>query len=345
MNIEQLWHEMEEEGETNAAWLTRYARPQAGHPVLIALEQTTRARAFLVPVSREALPPRREWPECGGLELISVALESQAHLGVQLRDSAYTDVFTALAEDVAPRVAGAKGAKQAAAELLGRLRRWQQFLTAARDLLSVEAQRGLWGELHVLLTHLLPVLGAAASVGGWKASAAAHQDFQFSAGAVEIKTTAAKQPQSVRITSERQLDDTGVGALFLHVVVVDEREVPPGGDAPGQSLYALIDTIRAVLSSDPVALGCFNDRLLDRGWLDTHASRYEGRRWTVRGEHTYRVRQGFPRFVEADLPPGVGDVSFAVSLAACEPFATLVSEVGSALFQTNPCRCDNPTTP
>jgi hypothetical protein len=34
---------------------------------------------------------------------------------------------------------------------------------------------------------------------------------------VEVKTTAAKQPQSVRITSERQLDDTGVGALFLHV--------------------------------------------------------------------------------------------------------------------------------
>jgi hypothetical protein len=29
--------------------------------------------------------------------------------------------------------------------------------------------------------------------------------------------TAAKQPQSVRITSERQLNDTGVGAQFLHV--------------------------------------------------------------------------------------------------------------------------------
>lgn len=67
----------------------------------------------------------------------------------------------------------------------------------------------------------------------WKAALAAHQDFQFSTGALEVKTTAAKQPQSVRITSERQLDDTGVGALFLHVVVVDEREVAAAGSTPG----------------------------------------------------------------------------------------------------------------
>ena len=275
-------------------------------------------------MSKAALPPRREWPECRGLELISVALGSQPHLGVRLRDPACADVFTALAEDVAPRVASASGAKQAAAELLGRLRRWQQFLTAARETLSIEAQRGLWGELHVLRTHLLPALGVSATVAGWNASAAAHQDFQFPGTAVEVKTTAAKQPQSVRITSERQLDDTGVGALFLHVVVVDEREVPAGGTAPGQSLPALIADVRAGLSADLIPLAAFNDRLLDRGWLDTHASRYEGRRWTVRVERTYRVRRGFPRLAEVDLPTGVGDVNFAVSLAACEPFAAPV---------------------
>ncbi len=340
MTIEQLWLEMEAEAEAgaNTAWLTRFARPQTGYPLLVALEQTTRVRGLLVPVARAALPPRREWPECRGLELISVALGSQPHLGVRLRDAACADVFTALAEDVAPRVAAASGSKQAAAELLGRLRCWQQFMTAARDLLSIEAQRGLWGELHVLRTHLLPALGAAATVTGWKASAAAHQDFQFSSGAVEVKTTTAKQPQSVRITSERQLDDTGVGALFMHVVVVDEREVPAGVSAPGQSLPALIFGVRTELSADPVALAAFNDRLLDRGWLDAHASRYEGRRWTGRAERTYRVRRGFPRLVEVDLPTGVGDVNFAVSLAACEPFAAPVSGMLGELSQPNPRR-------
>ena len=99
----------------------------------------------------------------------------------------------------------------------------------------------------------------------------------------------------------------------------------------GTSLSALIADLRAELSTDPVALAAFNDRLLDRGWLDAHASRYESRRWTVRGEHTYQVRRGFPRLVEVDLPTGVGDVNFAVSLAACEPFAAPVSGMLGAL--------------
>lgn len=156
--------------------------------------------------------------------------------------------------------------------------------------------------------------------------------------------SAAKQPQSVRITSERQLDDTGVGALFLHVVVVDEREVPAGGSVPGQSLTALIADIRIQLSADLIALAAFNDRLLDRGWLDAHASRYEARRWTVRGERTYEVRRGFPRLVEADLPAGVGDVSFAVSLAACEPFAAPVPVMLTALTETSAPRRRQPRT-
>jgi hypothetical protein len=80
--------------------------------------------------------------------------------------------------------------------------------------------------------------------------------------------------------------------LFLHVVV-DEREVPARGSAPGQGLPAHIAATRTELSVDLIALAGFNDRLLDRGWLDTHANRYEGRSCTVRGERTYQVRRGF----------------------------------------------------
>jgi len=114
-----------------------------------------------------------------------------------------------------------------------------------------------------------------------------------------------------------------------------KREVPAGGSAPGQSLSTLIADTRSELATDLIALTAFNDRLLDRGWLDAHVSRYEGRRWTVRGERTYEVRLGFPRLVEVDLPAGVGDVNFAVSLAACEPFAASVSVMLAALTQTS----------
>jgi hypothetical protein len=138
---------------------------------------------------------------------------------------------------------------------------------------------------------------------------------------VEVKTTAAKQPTSIRITSERQLDDTGVGSLFLHVLVVDEREVPAAADGPGESLPGLIAEIRQQLSGEAGIVALFNDRLIEAGWLDPLASRYEGHRWTLRAEHTYRVASGFPRITETDLPPGIGDVSYAISLHACTAFA------------------------
>jgi len=338
MTIEELWNEIEAEvaADDSAAWVLRRATVTSGHPLLVAMEPATRIRALLLPATKSEVPPRRDWPECRGLVLQMVAVAGATHLAVRLRDAASADVFTALAEDVAPRVAAATRTMDAVAALLGRLRCWQQFLAAAQVGLSREEERGLWGELHTLEMHLIPAFGPADAVAAWKAGTAAHQDFQCPAGALEVKTTAAKQPQSVRITSERQLDDTGVGALFLHVVAVDEREVAPAGTTPGTSLPGLVGEIRLTLRNTATS-AVFEDRLRECGYSDLHAPRYEGRRRTVRSEQTFRVIEGFPRLTESLLPPGVGDTSYAVSLAACLPFATSSPEMLAALSHpTNP---------
>lgn len=329
MTIEQLWQEMA--GEGGSVWRLRLARKHGTHPLVLALEPVNHSRVLLVPVPGVVLPPRRDWPECRGLEWITISLDSTPYWGVRLRDATCSDVFVSLAQDLDARLALAGGTEQAAAELYGRVKLWQQFLKAWQEGLSLEARRGLWGELYVLCAHLLPVLGPVVAVTGWKAGSAAHQDFQFPNAAVEVKTTAAKQPQSIRITSERQLDETGAGALFLQVVVVDEREVGMAEDAPGQSLTALVTDLRAQLAPDLSTLGFFNDLLLQRGWHDEHGPRYENRRLTVRKELTYQVRPGFPRLLECDLPPGVGDVSFGIALAACEPFEVPIHELQNTL--------------
>ena len=95
---------------------------------------------------------------------------------------------------------------------------------------------------------------------------------------------------------------------------------------------SLIAEIRLKLSADASALDDFNVRLLDRGWVDVYASRYEKRRWTVRDEMTYRVRAGFPRIVESDVVAGVGDISYLISLAACSTYAVNVSEMLASLL-------------
>jgi hypothetical protein len=260
-----------------------------------------------------------------------VSISGATHLAVRLRDAASTDVFSVLAEDVKHRVAAATRTVDAVTALLGQLRRWQQFLAASKVGLGREEERGLWGELHVLKTHLIAACGSSEAVAAWKAGSAAHQDFQRPTGALEVKTSAAKQPQSVRITSERQLDGTGVGTLFLHVVAVDEREVAPAGSAHGVSLPGLVANLRLALESEPTPLAVFEERLIERGYFDMHAPRYEGRRRTVRSEQTFRVADGFPRLTESMLPTGVGEVSYALTLAACAPFFTTTAEMLWAL--------------
>jgi hypothetical protein len=295
--------------------------------LLVALEASENRRALLLPLPKAAIPGRREWPQCRGLEIFSVVIAGQPHLGVRLRESSSADVFTALAEDVAPRVAATSDPQAAVAALLGRLRRWQKFLAAGMAGLSPEQQRGLYGELHTLRQYFLPCFGAETAVAAWRAPRRTHQDFQLASGAVEVKTTTAKQPQSVRITSERQLDQAGIPWLFLHVVVLDEREVEGVHNAVGEGLPDIVGVLRKQLQATAAAAETFDDRLLDVGYLEVDVPRYENRRFTLRREHTFRVKRGFPCLVEENLPTGVGDVSYALSLAVCEPFATSIEDM------------------
>ena len=291
-------------------------------------------------MARIAIPSRNRWPACRGLELFARRLSDdgadEATLGVTLKEPRFADVFTALAEDLARRVTEAGAAAAQVKTLLGQLARWQKFLAISAEGLSVEEQRGLFGELHVLRAHLVPALGSLPAVNGWTAPDAAHQDFQFATGAVEVKTTVAKQPQSVRITSERQLDDTGIAVLFLHVVVLDEREVDAGRGGAGETLPVLVEDLRRRLAAEAGALEAFDDHLLDAGYLDSHAPRYEGRRFSLRRELTFRIERGFPRLVERDLPEGLGDVSYALSLAACRDFSVAPGEMTGGLAAAGP---------
>ncbi len=327
MRIENLWREMETEANTfgAAAWLTRFALPRAAPALLVAMETHHRRRALLLPLPKDAMPPQRDWPRCNGLEVFELTLGDEPHLAVRLIDVACADVFTALAEDIAPRIATVASAHEAAVTILGRLRRWQRFLAAGFAGLSLERQRGLFGELHVLLARVLPALGAKRAVAGWRSPHASHQDFQFSAASIEVKTTVAKGPPSVRIASERQLDRVGTRALYLLAVLLDERETDPGVEPVGQNLPDLVAQVKLCLAGETLDL--FDDRLLELGYLQADASRYENRRFSLRQERAYRVDDGFPRIVESDLPSGVGEVSYRLELSACEPFAISVDEM------------------
>ena len=313
--------EVEAAARGAAGWLTRYALPRSGRTLLVAIEGATGTRALLLPLPKAEIPPKKEWPNSEGLEVFALRLDAEFHLGVRLRAVPFADVFSVLAEDIARQVAEAPDPKAAASAMLARIRRWRKFLAAAAAGLSIEGVRGLVGELLLLRDHLLGSLGPSGAVTAWRAPLRAHQDFQALGGAIEVKATTAKQPQTIRITSERQLDTTGLVFLYLHVVILDERIFDPEQPVVGERLPDLVNDLRRRLERSPESAEDFEDRLLEAGYLDAEAHRYADRLFTPRGEKTFLISEGFPRILELNLPSGIGDVSYSISLPACEPFA------------------------
>jgi Putative PD-(D/E)XK family member, (DUF4420) len=324
-----IWEELERvtpPGESGR--VKRRIKPEANCDLFLALAKPANLRMVLMLVKASSLDGIDELPTARGVEArIARPGEdgSDASLELVLTDPRSADIFTALAADIADAVAAESSEPEAVAALIGRLGRWQRFLEeAGSEGLTPERQRGLYAELWLLRTYLVDAVGATSAVQAWTGPARASHDYQFGPCAFEVKGTAAKQHQVLRIVSERQLDDTGVETLFLFHLSLDAHR------DTGESLPALVGDVREALHGTAGAT-VLEDGLFGAGYLDAHRHLYENPGYTVRESNFFRVAEGFPRIVETDLVPGVGDVHYSVAVAECKHFLvdadTVIEEV------------------
>ena len=312
MNISQIWSELEAQGAT-AGRFRRRIHEESVADLYLAVDKPANTRALLIDVDLTGIE-LGELPSGRGIDLRRVPTSAGGEaMELVLSKQSFADLFDALVADVAGAAAGGVDKADVAARVAARVRRWQSFLRETGTGLSPERQRGLFGELFFLRRVLLGPVPPPAAVEAWVGPHGAPQDFAFGAAAVEVKTTAGAQPQLLRITSERQLDTTALNHLALFHLSLDARE------GAGQTLPELVAEIRKSLQ-DPATADLFEDRLFTGGYLDAQAVQYRTG-YTVREAGIFLVGQGFPRLVEADCPPGVGDVVYSIAVSALTPFA------------------------
>lgn len=318
MTFERIWAEMEQVTPPgHVGRVMRRVRPDAHCDLFLGLAKPSNLRMVVMPVSESSLTSLVDLPMSRGVEA-RIARPgdhgADPSLELVLIDPRASDIFTALATDVVGAAAAELDEARAVASFVGRLRRWQRFLDeSGPGGLEPDEQRGLFAELWLMQYVLFDAFGPTLSLTAWTGPSHASHDFQFGPGAVEVKGSAAKQDQHLRIASERQLDDTGLDALFLFHLSLDEHR------ETGTSLVDLVAEIRARLAS--TAEGpLFEDRLWDAGFSDAHSPLYANPGYTVRESNFFRVTGDFPRITEADLRSGVGDVRYAISVAECRHF-------------------------
>jgi hypothetical protein len=262
-------------------------------------------------------------PKAAGIEMnLSAVSRVEYELQLVLTANDLNEVFNPLVADVADVARDAPDATGALSAAVQRFGRWQELLSAVgRDGLTVEARRGLYGELLVLGDVLLTQLSPAEAVAAWTGPTGTNQDFEMPDVAVETKASTAKRPRSIRIASERQLDGAGTAALLLGLVQLDERR---GGT--GESLNRRVDGIRRQLT-DPAARTRFDGLLIQAGYLPVQRDLYDEPRYTLRDLRFWHVRDDFPRLVESDLPEGVGDCSYRLDVSALSIYKAETDEV------------------
>ncbi|TCJ94908.1 PD-(D/E)XK motif protein [Nocardia alba] len=317
---ESVWQELEAHQQI-AGRSTRRLHPDSPHDIQVSVTHPALRRMLLVGTDAKTADTVRqeihEMPVTHGLQLnLSSVSGNHYELQVMLTDDELTEVFTPLVVDIADVVVDAPTTETAAEAAVRRYVRWQQLLRSVlRDGLSRQARCGLFGELHFLLEYILPAVDQHTAVSSWTGPRQTNQDFQLPGVAVEIKATTARAPRTIQIASERQLDTADSTPLTLAHIVLDDRQ-----SGSGRSLNILVDEIRARLTS-PSASQRFEGLLVQAGYLPSQRDLYDHDRYTLRRSEFWAVGEGFPRIVEAELPPGVSNCTYTIDVSALTAYS------------------------
>ncbi|MDZ7961468.1 MAG: PD-(D/E)XK motif protein [Aulosira sp. DedQUE10] len=331
MIVHDTWKLLEENtGALTSGYLSRRLLPELEYDIFLAIEKPANTRLLMLRVKNSSIGKGTVFPKSSSFEVRRVALpdDSETYVTIQLllTNLRYKDIFTTLVQDIVNYLTHVANEKDAIAEFITRLRRWQAFLEKHNpEGLNQNQQQGLYGEFWFLHQVIIPQLGSRQGVQYWTGPKGTQQDFQFPNCAVEVKTTVEKQHQKLSIASERQLDSTGTGTLILVHLSLDVRQ------GRGKTLPEIVNNVRRLVEKDPIAKEELETLLLEVGYLDIHTSRYEEIGYTQREVNYFKIENDFPRIVEADLRNGVGDVRYTISVAECKRFSITELDVISVI--------------
>jgi hypothetical protein len=320
IEIDSVWEQIEDTltAENRNGIIKRHIMSEWESKLFLGVELETRRRLFILEAPYKILRDLGSLPQTNGVEasIRYMGDEDEHNLSLIIitKKIHYHDLFVPLIKDILERL-DAQDTEKSVEIVISRLLRWQKFLEKFHfEGLGEEAQRGLFGELYFLNRLLEAEKNILTVIKAWRGPERTVHDFIFHGCATEVKTSISKQHQKVYVSSERQLDDSQSGVLFLYHLSLDNQS------GLGNSLNQIIQVIRQKLSNTPLEKESFEDKLFESGYLDIHAERYNSTVYSVRENNIFKVVEGFPRIIESELAVGIGDVKYSVMISECKHF-------------------------
>lgn len=247
---------------------------------------------------------------------------------LSLRKAEHREIFYRLCADVLEATEECKDSASALHVMIRRAWRWNQLLRGELDgRLSSEAQKELVGELECLSNIVLSSFSPAEAMTFWESPAALPKDFVIGEKCIEVKARRGSARPFVSISSESQLDKTGLKALYLYVVNLSVAAVT---DKESFNLNDYVEHVcKQIYEIDPRSIEIFETKLLEIGYQkeDDYSDRY----WHRLGSDCYQVQGKFPCVVNADLPSGISGVSYFIDLGSVQDYAIGAADIKDSI--------------
>jgi hypothetical protein len=238
--------------------------------------------------------------------------QGQQRLILALERQVDRDLFEGLCRTLASSLEHASDSASALAISLAHIRRWKTFLSGRSRHLSADEVRGLFAEIVFLMDLIDRRLPSEVAVEAWLGPERSHQDFIFGNTAVEVKSLSGAERNSIRISSEDQLESLN-DLLFLRVYRLSSL----AGTAGASSLNQIIALAQARLD-EAGAVEAFDRKLVEYGYVPLPV--YDQPLFVVSDVHSYRVGADFPRLMRSRLPTGVFNVAYDIKLETIDPY-------------------------
>ena len=138
-------------------------------------------------------------------------------------------------------------------------------------------------------------------------------------------------PYFASISSEYQMDNSDLpGKLFLRFYALRTSQ------SGGETLPERVAMLRGRLHENLSELQKFDEKLKKYGYFDEATDSYTIG-YYQRDNYCFSVEDGFPKITKSNLPQGVSNLTYRISIALCIPYAQSIESVFKVLKGGNCC--------
>lgn len=309
-NLRKIWTQHNLESSDDLIVGTNYKNGEACS-YIISTDLSSMYRMLRIKLNQGECDFQETLDEFGGVNIGFVNNE----MTFILKREDLIEIFEILCNDLIEETIGLGSVQEVYEKTVEITSKWRLlFSKLGKEGLSIERQKGLFGELLFILKQTETGLSFLEILKGWKGPDYEDKDFRYPNMFTEVKFSTSSIP-AVKISSESQLSSQPLDPYFVLVNI--RAEYTAGSKL---TLVSLIESLSSIFKKQSdQAHQLFYELLEKYGYFEIH-NKYYQLEYRVKSVNYYHITENFPRITGNTVSNGIHKVSYHIENAAIAEF-------------------------